>query len=66
MERRMKGRTLPFAVFFLFLSLFAFGEKKSYTEVITTGSLLERKSAFGVLRQKKKSSRLTEKLHWKI
>ena len=42
MERRMKGRTLPFAVFFLFLSLFAFGEKKSYTEVITTDPLVEK------------------------
>ena len=38
----MKGRTLPFAVFFLFLSLFAFGEKKSYTEVITTDPLVEK------------------------
>ena len=42
MEIKMKGRTLPFAVFFLFLSLFAFGEKKSYTEVITTDPLVEK------------------------
>lgn len=42
MKQILKGKRSLFTVFFLFLSLFSFAEKKSYTEVITSDPMVEK------------------------
>ncbi len=42
MKQILKGKFSLFTVFFLFLSLFSFAEKKSYTEVITSDPMVEK------------------------